>query len=535
MHYPFLLLLSLLFVAASCRPSQSAGPDETDYTQWVNPFIGTDFTGNTYPGAQAPFGMVQLSPDNGLPGWDRISGYFYPDSTINGFSHTHLSGTGAGDLYDIAFMPYTAPARVGEGTLGIYSQFDHESEKAYAGYYAVTLKDYDIRVELTATPRCGVQRYTFADAHPHVALKLSRAMNWDQTRDTYVEMVDSVTLRGYRMSRGWARDQRVYFYTRFSQPIATAQIDSVPLQDEGKTIGMGYDADFVFDLTASAPRELVVCTALSGVSLDGARQNMEQEAQSVDFDRLLAANISAWNAELGKVRVAKTADKDDKTKFYSALYHAMLAPTLYGDTDGRYFGPDKAIHQGQGWNNYSTFSLWDTYRAAHPLYTLICPDRVNDMVHSFLAFYEQSGRLPVWNMWGTETDMMIGYHAVPVIVDAYLKGIGDFDAEKAWAACTASANVDGYRGIGFYKQKGYVPYDVKDEYNADNWSLSRTLEYAFDDHAIARLAEKMGKTDEQAVYEARAKHYENLFDASTGFFRPKNIRGQYQPDFNPDA
>ena len=196
MPHLFLLLLSLLFVAASCRPALQTEPDETDYTQWVNPFIGTDYTGNTYPGAQAPFGMVQLSPDNGLPGWDRISGYFYPDSTINGFSHTHLSGTGAGDLYDIAFMPYHTPARVGEGTLGIYSKFDHASEKAYAGYYAVTLKDYDIRVELTATPRCGVQRYTFTHENPHVALKLSRAMNWDQTRDTYVEVVVSVTLRG---------------------------------------------------------------------------------------------------------------------------------------------------------------------------------------------------------------------------------------------------------------------------------------------------------------------------------------------------
>ena len=535
MHYPHLLFLSLVIAVVSCRPSLQTGPDATDYTQWVNPLIGTDFTGNTYPGAQAPFGMVQLSPDNGLPGWDRISGYFYPDSTINGFSHTHLSGTGAGDLYDIAFMPYHAPAREGEGTLGIYSQFDHATEEAHAGYYAVTLKDYDIRVELTATPRCGIQRYTYTHSQPRVALKLSRAMNWDQTCDTYVELVDSVTLRGYRMSRGWARDQRVYFYTRLSQPVAQMHIDSVPLMEEGRKIGMGYDADLAFAPTDSGSYELQVCTALSGVSMEGARLNLEKEALPVDFDRLLAESKKSWNAQLGRIEVPADADADEKTTFYTALYHTMLAPTLYGDVDGQYWGADKAVHQADGWDNYSTFSLWDTYRAAHPLYTLVCPERVNSMVHSFLAFQQQSGRLPVWNMWGTETDMMIGYHAVPVIVDAYLKGIGNFDVEQAWTACLASAHADGYRGIGFYKQKGYVPYDVKDEYNADNWSLSRTLEYAFDDYAIARLAEKMGKNAETEEFDARAKHYENLYDAETGFFRPKNARGEFQPDFNPDA
>lgn len=528
------LLLSLLTLTLTCTANAGKADKGKDYTQWVNPFIGTDYTGNTYPGAQAPFGMVQLSPDNGLPGWDRISGYFYPDSTINGFSHTHLSGTGAGDLYDIAFMPYVAPAKVGKETLGIYSHFSHDTEKASTGYYAVTLADYDIRVELTATPRCGVQRYTFYHGTPRVALKLSRAMNWDKTCDTFVEAVDSVTLRGYRKSVGWARDQRVYFYTRLSQPMTALQIDSVPLLENGTRIGMGYDADLTFDAGPKGTTTLVVCTAISGVSMEGARLNLEKEALPADFDRTLATVRNDWNARLGQIVVDEQTDADEKTVFYTALYHSMLAPTLYDDVDGSYFGADKQIHRTEGWHNYSTFSLWDTYRAAHPLYTLLCPDRVNDMVHSFLAFYAQSGRLPVWNMWGTETDMMIGYHSVPVIADAYLKGIGDFDAEKAWEACHATANVDAYRGIGLYKSLGYVPYDVKDEYNADNWSLSRTLEYAFDDYAIARLAEKMGKKAEVKKYDRRARHYENLFDASTGFFRPKNSKGEFQPNFNPD-
>lgn len=529
-----LYLLAVLFLTVSCRPSAPAGADETDYTQWVNPFIGTDFTGNTYPGAQAPFGMVQLSPDNGLPGWDRISGYFYPDSTINGFSHTHLSGTGAGDLYDIAFMPYTDPARIGEGTLGIYSHFAHESEEARAGYYAVTLADYDIRVELTATPRCGIQQYTFAHEHPHVALKLSRAMNWDKTCDTFIEKVDSVTFRGYRLSKGWARDQRVYFYTRFSSPVLQTRIDSLPLLDNGVKTGMGYDADLTFDL-ASADSRLVVCTALSGVSMDGAQKNLESEAPHHDFERYCTEARKRWNEQLGRVRISGKAEADVKTTFYTALYHTMLAPTLYDDADGHYWGADRQVHQADGWHNYSTFSLWDTYRAAHPLYTLVCPERVNDMVHSFLAFYEQNGRLPVWNMWGTETDMMIGYHAVPVIADALLKGIGDFDKEKAWKACEASANADDYRGIGLYKTLGYVPYDVTDAYNAENWSLSRTLEYAFDDYALSRMAEKLGKTKETEYYAARSRQYKNVFDASTGFFRPKDSKGRFQPDFKPEA
>lgn len=520
------ICLSVLVVA--CAPDTQKSI--TDYTSFVNPFIGTDFTGNTYPGAQAPFGMVQLSPDNGLPGWDRISGYFYPDSTIAGFSHTHLSGTGAGDLYDISFMPVTLPFKEAEEPLGIHSKFSHHNEQASAGYYQVQLTDYHINVELTATDRCGIQRYTFPKAQSAVFLNLKKAMNWDSTCDSYIEVIDSVTIRGYRFSDGWARNQRVFFHSRFSKPFHRVHLDSTAITKENKQIGTAYIARFDFDTLQG--EQLIISTALSGVSMDGAARNLQAEAPEDDFDKYLTQTREKWNHELGKIEV-QTDIIDDKVNFYTALYHTMLAPTIYSDADGAYYGPDKQIHHTNGWTNYSTFSLWDTYRAAHPLYTCMNPDRVNDMVKSLIAFYEQSGRLPVWNFYGSETDMMIGYHAVAVIADAYLKGIGDFDPEKALEACVATANTDDYRGIGQYKKLGYVPYNVKDNYNSEDWSLSKTLEYAFDDYCIAMMAQKMGKTAIADNFFRRSQHYKNVFNPATGFMQPRDDKGNFQPDFNP--
>lgn len=502
---------------------------EVDYTQYVNPFIGTDFTGNTYPGAQVPFGMVQLSPDNGLPGWDRIAGYFYPDSTIAGFSHTHLSGTGAGDLYDISFMPVTLPYSEAEAPLGIHSKFSHERESAYAGYYQVMLDDYGIRVELTATERCGVQRYTFPQAESAVFLNLAKAMNWDVTEDSHIEAVDSVTVRGYRFSNGWARGQKIYFYTRFSRPFDKMSVDTVFIEKDGLKISDGVVARF--DYHTQKDEQITVVTALSATGMDGAERNFRAEATAGDFDGYLSRAKEMWNRELAKIEI-ESDSRDDKTVFYTALYHSMLAPTIYSDVDGAYRGPDKQVHHADGWTNYGTFSLWDTYRASHPLFTYTQPERVNDMVKSFIAFYEQNGRLPVWNFQGSETDMMIGYHAVPVIVDAYLKGIGDFDAEKALEACVKTANLDGYRGIGVYKEKGYVPYDLKPY---ENWSLSKTLEYAYDDYCIARMAEKMGKTDVMKEFDARAENYRNVFNPATSFMQPRDSRGNFIPGFQADA
>ncbi len=530
MKTPVLALFISLVAFGACVSNKQTQPS-TDYTQLVNPFIGTDFTGNTYPGAQAPFGMVQLSPDNGLPGWDRISGYFYPDSTIAGFSHTHLSGTGAGDLYDISFMPVTLPYQEAEAPLGIYSKFSHADEEASAGYYRVLLKDYDINVELTATERCGIQRYTFPEGESAVFLNLKKAMNWDFTNDSYIEIIDSCTIQGYRFSEGWARDQHVYFRTRFSKPFVSVEMDTTAIALKGKRVGTAYIARFNFDTEKGG--QIVLSTALSGVSMEGAAKNMAAEAPHNDFDKYLAETKDNWNRQLGKIEV--TGDnKDDKVNFYTALYHTMIAPTIYSDVDGAYYGPDKKIHQTDGWVNYGTFSLWDTYRAAHPLFTYTEPQRVNDMVKSFIAFYEQNGRLPVWNFWGSETDMMIGYHAVPVIVDAYLKGIGDFDAEKALEACVATANLDDYRGIGLYKKLGYIPYNIKDEYNAENWSLSKTLEYAFDDYCIAEMARKMGRTQLADEFYKRSQNYRNVFNPASSFMQPIDDKGVFQPNFSPD-
>lgn len=528
MKASYCLAFLLLVTLSACTPGRQ---QPTDYTQYVNPFIGTDFTGNTYPGAQVPFGMVQLSPDNGLPGWDRIAGYFYPDSTIAGFSHTHLSGTGAGDLYDISFMPVTLPYKEADAPLGIHSKFSHDDESATAGYYRVMLKDYGIDVELTATERCGIQRYTFPEAQAAVFLNLKKAMNWDFTEDSHIEQVDSVTVQGYRFSDGWARNQRIYFRTRFSKPFASMQTDTTAILKDGKRIGTATVARF--DFNTQAGEQIVVSTALSGVSMEGATRNLLAEAPDNDFDAYRKAARDNWNRQLSKIEV-KGGNADDKANFYTALYHSMLAPTIYSDVDGAYYGPDKRIHQADGWVNYGTFSLWDTFRAAHPLFTYTQPERVNDMVKSFLAFYEQNGRLPVWNFQGSETDMMIGYHAVPVIADAYLKGIGDFDAEKALEACVATANLDSYRGIGVYKQLGYIPYNMEDGYNADNWSLSKTLEYAYDDYCIARMAEKMGRKEIAGTFYRRSQNYKNVYNPATSFMQPRDEKGAFIEDFKAD-
>lgn len=520
----FPILITILLSACSSYKGE-------DYASFVNPLIGTDYKGNVYPGAQAPFGMVQLSPDNGLPGWDRIAGYFYPDSTIAGFSHTHLSGTGAGDLYDISFMPVTYPLRKAGAPLGVHSTFSHKREACEAGYYSVHLDSYGIDVELTATERCGVQRYTYPTDTATVLLNLAKAMNWDMTTDTHIALVDSFTIEGYRHSNGWARGQQVYFRTRFSCPITTFRCDSTMIMRDGMIFIKPGVAEIKFALNND--RQLTVITALSGTGLDGAEKNLVSEAPDNNFDRYRAQAREKWNKELSKIEI-KGGTNDERVCFYTALYRTMLAPTLYCDVDGTYRGADGKNHKTDGWQNFSTFSLWDTYRAAHPLYTITTPDRVDDMINSFIAFYEQHGRLPVWNMWGSETDMMIGYHSVPVIADAYLKGINGFDAEKALDACVATANCDEYRGIGFYKKNGYVPYDIADPYNADNWAMSRTLEYAFDDYCIARFAEAMGRDSIATKFYNRAENWRKQYNPATTFMQPRNSKGEFQPLFNPD-
>ncbi|MBO8437478.1 MAG: GH92 family glycosyl hydrolase [Bacteroidetes bacterium] len=515
-----LLPLYIVLHVASCNNAEKA----KDYAQYVNPFVGTDYVGNTYPGATLPFGMVQLSPDNGLPGWDRISGYYYKDSTIAGFSHTHLSGTGAGELYDISFMPVTKPWREAEPPLGIHSRFSHENEEAAAGYYRVYLSDYDITVELTATERCGIQRYTFPEAEASVFLNLTKAMNWDATVDSKIEKVDSVTICGYRYSTGWVEDQRIYFVTKFSRPFESMTLDTVPVYKDEKRSGTGYTARF--DFTTAEGDTIVVRTAISRTGIDGAYKNLAKEAPAGGFDHYRKAAYRTWNKELSKIEIT-TPDTTVKRTFYTALYHTMLAPTIESDVDGSYFGADKKIHRDSTMTTYGTFSLWDTYRAAHPLFTYLCPDRVNDMIKSFLNHYDQYGRLPVWSFYGNESDMMIGYHSVPVIADAYMKGIGDFDAEKALEACVATADNYDYRGIGLYKKYGYIPY------NREKESLSKTIEYSYDDWCIAQLAKSLHKYDTASVFASRSCNYRNLYNPQTGFLQPRDDKGRFQPDFDP--
>ncbi len=522
-------LMPLALVLPACAGHNDASQNQ-DLTQYVNTLIGTDFTGNTYPGAQMPFGMVQLSPDNGIPGWDRIAGYFYPDSTIAGFSHTHLSGTGAGDLYDISFLPVMLPVRESDAPLGVHSRFSHDDETANAGYYQVRLTDYDINVELTATERCGIQRYTFPKGDGAVILNLAKAMNWDATQDSHISVVDSVTIEGYRFSDGWARDQRLWFRSRFSQPWDSLRIDRTPIIKDGKTIGNGDVAWFYF--STEAGEQISVSTSLSCTGAEGAALNLTTEVPDDNFDKYRENARKTWNSALSKITV--DGGNDDKVKFYTALYHSMLAPTIYGDVDGAYRGPDKANHQAEGWTNYGTFSLWDTFRASHPLMTYLQPVRAHDFVKSLVEFGEQNGRLPVWNFQGSETDMMIGYHAVPVIVDAYMKGLIDNDyAEKALDACIATANLDSYRQIGDYKRLGYVPSPGHIE-GEENWSLSKTHEYAFDDYCIALMAEKMGRKDVADEFYRRSGNYVNVYNPATSFMQPRDSKGDFLDGFNPD-
>lgn len=519
------MIAAVTMITAACS---SSGHDtcQDDLSCFVNPFIGTDYTGNTYPGAQVPFGMVQLSPDNGLGGWDRIAGYFYPDSLISGFSHTHLSGTGAGDLYDVSFMPVMLPY-TGDvtGPLAYASSFSHNDETASPGYYSVLLKDSGIFAELTATERGGLQRYTFPGGRAAIIMDLAKAMNWDATKDTQVRLADSLTVSGYRYSDGWARNQRVYFATRFSSAPAEIMTDTIALAGGGK----GLVTKFCFD---TAPGDqIVIATALSPTSEEEALRNLAAEIPDNDFDTYRSKAKAMWNDELARI-IVDTTDSDLLTVFYTALYHAMLAPTIYNNADGSYLGPDGNVHPDPGFTNYSTFSTWDTYRAAHPLYTIIDPARASDMVKSLIAFARENGRLPVWNMWASETDMMIGYHSAPIIADAIEKGITDVDVAEALALSAATARMDDYRRLGDYRSLGYVPVDNPDG-SVEEWSMSKTLEYAYDDYAISRIAAAAGDSLAEREFLARSRSYKNVYNPASGFMQPRMRSGEFVADFNP--
>ncbi len=506
----------------------------------VNPFVGTDYVGNTYPGVTAPFGMVQLSPDNGTGGWDRIAGYFYPDSTIAGFSHTHLSGTGAGDMYDISFMPTTEPQLIAEGDLGLHATFSHQDEEANAGYYSVILKPYNIKVELTATPRVGIQSYTFLEDADKacITLNLDKSMNWDKVQNSLIQVSEEgKALEGFRFSNGWARNQKVFFASRLSR-----QADSISIQKKGyhedgspcrcgkDTAGYGYIARLYYKVKKGD--KILIETALSPVSIEGAKKNLQAEATHKTFDAYRKANEEVWNKRLSKIEIEGASEAERRT-FYTALYHSQICPTLYSDVDGKYLGADRQVHQlKEGEKKYSTFSLWDTYRAAHPLYNIICPSDNKDMVRSMVEFGEQNeGHLPVWNMWASETDMMIGYHSIPVIVEAILKGVYQAkDQERLYQLMLSTSNREGYRGLDEYRELGYVPADKESE------SVSKTLEYAYDDYAIlAYMAEMNGNEHCDETYRRGVDSYLKLWNKEKGFFAPRLSNGLFKEGFNPFA
>ena len=516
----------------SCQKEQTKRQNndfaESLLTSYVNTFIGTDGPGNTYPGATLPFGMVQLSPDIGIPGWDRIAGYYYQDSIISGFSHTHLTGTGAGDLYDVLVMPTNSrfSERIKENNYKPFSKFSHENEKSSPGYYTVDLLDYGIKAELTATNRVGIHRYTFPkDTATAIHIDLGYALNWDKPTDTFIEKVNDSTLQGYRMSTGWAEDQRVYFIMQFSKPFQ----NYTAYKDNNETIGssvQGENTKVVVHYQTSDQEQIIIKTGLSTANIEGAMASLEQETDDFDFDRYKEKAQETWEKELQKIKI-KTADADKRAIFYTMMYQSMLAPTLLSDTNGNYKGANDTIAQAIGFNRYDTFSLWDTFRAAHPLYTIIQPERVPDMIQSLLAHYKETGLLPVWSMQGNETNMMIGYHAVPVIVDAYFKGF-DFDVELAYSACKESAMVND-RQIDVYKDLGYIPIGEHHE----NWSVSKTLEYAYDDWCIAMFARDLGKEEEYEYFMSRSQNWKNMYNEKRSWIQPKNDKGDFIEPFIP--
>ncbi len=520
----------IVVVAFACKketPTTSISVSKEALTSFVNPFIGTDGPGNTYPGATVPFGMVQLSPDVGIPGWDRIAGYFYQDSIITGFSHTHLTGTGAGDLYDILIMPTNSKfsKRIEENNYKPFSSYQHDKEKASPGYYSVDLLDYEIKAELTATSRVGIHRYTFPkDTATSIHVDLGYAINWDKPTDTYIEKINETTIRGYRKSTGWAKDQRIYFVMQFSKPFlayevfSNEKIDTLPVQGTNTRIVLHYNT--------SEKEQIIVKTALSTASFEGAEASMAQETQDFDFDKYKHGAREIWEKELQKIKIT-TTDQDKKVIFYTMMYQSMLAPTLLSDPLGTYKGANDTIMKAEGFERYDTFSLWDTFRAAHPLYTIIQQERVPDMIKSLLAHYQETGVLPVWSMQGNETNMMIGYHAVPVLVDAYFKGF-DFDVNLAYEACKKSAMVD-QRQIDSYKKLNYVPVDQHHE----NWSVSKTMEYAYDDWCIAMFAKDLGKEEDYRYFLQRSQNWKNLYNEQRSWIQPKDTLGRFIEPFIP--
>ncbi len=508
-------LLIAFFFSACERQADKGEP-----ASYVDPFIGTGGHGHTYPGATVPFGMVQLSPQTRLDGWDGCSGYHFTDSIIYGFAHTALNGTGVSDYGDILLMPVVGDP-VFKNT-EYSSAFSKSSEKAEAGYYSVKLDKPGVLAEMTATTRAGYHRYTFPASD--AANLLIDLQHRDIVLESWIEFVSDTEIRGMRRSTNWAKDMVWYFHMKFSKPFSRRGIavNDTLFQDAPRLGGTNIKAFAGF--TTTEGEQIEVKVGLSPVDSEGALKNLNAEIPEWNFDDIRKQSFDTWNKELGKIRV-KGGSNDQKKVFYSAMYHALLQPNTFMDTDGRYRGMDRGIHTAEGFTNYTVFSLWDTYRTWHPLMTIIEQERTADFIKTMLNMYETGGLLPVWELSGNETWCMIGNHSIPVIADAWMKGIRNYDGDKAFEAMVKSASQDHF-GLNFYRKYGYIPGDMEHE------SISKTLEYAYNDWCIAVMAKETGREEYFREYIRRAQSYKNIFDPSTGFMRPR-LNGSWLTPFDP--
>ena len=500
----------------------------------VNVFCGTGGHGHTYPGATVPFGMVQLSPDTYNDDWDWCSGYHDTDTTIMGFSHTHLSGTGCGDLLDFLVVPRTGEVRLIPGDrkqpgTGYRSSFSHSDERAHPGYYSVLLKDTGIRAELTATEHCGLHRYTFPESETsHIVLDLTHAYGKDSVAWCNAVNVGDKTLLAGHATKAWGDGREMYIALEFSRPFDRVELFSDDKRVSGDDEVKGKNVKAVVHWKTRAGEQILIKAGLSGVDTQGARKNLAAEIPGWDFAAVQRAAEERWSAELGKIRV-ETKSENDKRVFYSAFYHTMVAPTLFDDVDGRYMGMDGKVHSlANGERNYTTFSLWDTFRAEQPLATLIHADRVPDMVNSLIRMAEQSpAGMPVWPLQGTETGTMTGYHSASVMAEACAKGFTGVDWKRAYAVMHKRAFVDDYRGLPLYRKMGYIPCDLEEE------SVSKTLEYGYNDWAVSCVAQHVGEAPDAELLRKRSRNYRNYWDAGTGFLRPKFENGSWATPFDP--
>lgn len=502
----WLRLLSFFMLLAATTNAQK------NYTSLVNPFIGTGGHGHTYPGASMPFGMIQISPDTRLEGWDGCSGYHYSDSLIYGFSQTHLSGTGIPDYCDVLLMPFTGEVKWKNKDYA--SPFSHKKEKAGPGYYEVILDKHNINAAVTASYRSGMHNYTF-DASANEGKILLDLQHRDEVLESSLQIVDKTEIRGMRRSKSWAQDQTVYFIIRFDTPFKDF---AIALNDEPQpeiitVTDKKIKSWFAFEL--GKKKTVQVKVAISGVSMENAKLNLDTEIPEWSFETIRQKADNVWNLELSKIQVSG-GTPDQQTAFYTALYHSMLAPNIYTDVNGEYRGTDLKVHKADGFTNYTVFSLWDTHRALHPLHSIINRQRTLDWIKTFLAQYKNGGMMPVWELSGNETFCMIGYHAVPVIVDAFKNGIRDFDTKLALKAMTDYAESNRY-GLPAYMKQGFISNED------DHESASKTVEYAYDDWCIAQFAQWTGNDEVYKKYLNRSLHYRNLFDP-----RSKHIRGKVQ-------